>query len=82
MSSSSSPPLTQDESKFDKIRLSKASDLSYADFGYFTQEDLNKLKADWDLSGESGGILQGIWMRHPTNPTNKQGNKIIFNQIK
>jgi len=79
-SSSSSPPLT-DEEEYDSIRP-KSSSLRYDRLGYFTQEDLDKLKADWNLRGESSGILQGIWIRHPTNPINKQGNKIILNQIK
>jgi len=80
-SSSSPPPLTKDESKFNNIRP-EGSKTDYAGFGYFTQEDLDKLKADWDLRGESSGILQGIWMRRPTNPINKQGKRRVLNQIK
>jgi hypothetical protein len=66
---STSAPSSTDETKFNNIRDSSSSNstLSYADFGYFTQEDLNELKEDWNLRGESKGRLQGIWKRHPEN---------------
>jgi hypothetical protein len=66
-SSSSLPPLTEDEEEFKSI-LPETSSLRYDQLGYFTQVDLDKLKADWNLSGESGGILQGI----PSFKSNKQ----------
>jgi hypothetical protein len=75
-SSSSSPPPLTDAEEYDSIRP-KSSRLRYDRLGYFTQVDLDKLKVKWfPEDPESSGILQGIWMCHPTNPINKQqGNK-------
>jgi len=80
-SSSSPPPLTKDESKFNNIRP-EGSKTDYADFGYFSEKVMNELAAKW-FKGEpeKHGLLQGIWMRHPSNRINNQGNKIILNQI-
>jgi hypothetical protein len=72
--SSASPPLTKDESKFDKIHP-EGSAMTYEDIGYVSEEILNGLKKEWELSFEKHGILQSIWKRHPSNPLNKQGKK-------
>jgi hypothetical protein len=78
-SSSSPPPLTEDESKFDKIHP-EGSAMTYEDIGCVSEEVLNGLKKEWELSFEKHGILQSIWKRHPSNPINKQGKKRILNQ--
>jgi hypothetical protein len=80
-SSSSSPPPLTDEEEYDSIRP-KSSRLRYDRLGYISEEVMNELATDWKLRGESKGLLQSIWSRHPINPINKQGNKIILNQIK
>jgi hypothetical protein len=66
---SSSTPSSTDGTKFNNIRDSSSSNstLSYADFGYFSEEAMNELATDWNLRGESKGRLQGIWKRHPEN---------------
>jgi hypothetical protein len=81
LSSSSSPPPLTDEEEYDSIRP-KSSRLRYDRLGYISEEVMNELATDWKLRGESKGLLQSIWSRHPINPINKLGNKIILNQIK
>mmetsp|Transcript_999 Transcript_999/g.1221 ORF Transcript_999/g.1221 Transcript_999/m.1221 type:complete len:589 (-) Transcript_999:188-1954(-) len=63
-SSSLSPPVTEDESEFIRIRP-ESSTLQYGRVGYFTQDQVNGLGTEWNLSFENKGILQSIWANHP-----------------
>ena len=45
--------------------------LTWAKFGNFNQNDIDRLKVQWfPNDAVSGGLLQDIWFRHP----NRHGN--------
>lgn len=76
-SSSSSPLLTGDEIEFNRIRP-EGSPLPYGRLGHFSEEAMNELATDWNLRGESKGIMQSIWNLHPSNPKKQQYHQTTF----